>query len=99
MTTLSAAAVHPLLLEPAGPLDDLAWLDRTIGDARVVAIGESSHYNHEFLALRHRLVRHLVQRHGFTTYAMESGFPEGRRVDSWVRDGDPDELAAVLAAA
>lgn len=97
MTKLSPGVVRPLPLEPAGPLDDLAWLDDAIGDARVVAIGESSHYNHEFLVLRHRLLRYLVERHGFTAYAMESGFPEGWRADSWVRDGDPAELGAVLA--
>ncbi|HEX4220879.1 MAG TPA: erythromycin esterase family protein [Pseudonocardiaceae bacterium] len=98
MTTLSSAAIHPLLLEPNGPLDDLAWLDHAIGDARVVAIGESSHYNHEFLALRHRLLRYLVERHGFSGYAMESGFPEGRQADGWVRDGRPDQLGSVLAS-
>ncbi|MBP2356411.1 erythromycin esterase [Kribbella aluminosa] len=89
MTGLSEAAVHAL--------DDLTWLDDVIGDARVVAIGESSHYSHEFLALRHRLLRYLVERHGFTAYAMESGFPEGRRTDAWVRNGAPDELGSVLA--
>ena len=97
MTRLSADAVHPLLLEPDGPLDDLTWLDDVIGDARVVAIGESAHYSHEFLALRHRLLRYLVERHGFSTYAMESGFPEGWRADAWVRGGSPDELGRVLA--
>ncbi|HEY3607468.1 MAG TPA: erythromycin esterase family protein [Pseudonocardiaceae bacterium] len=97
MTKLSSDVVHPLVLEPDGPLDDLAWLDEAIGDARVVAIGESAHYNHEFLVLRHRLLRYLVERHGFGAYAMESGFPEGWRADAWVRDGGPDELGFVLA--
>jgi erythromycin esterase len=31
-------------VDPAGPLDDLHWLDQAIGDSRVVAIGESAHY-------------------------------------------------------
>jgi len=93
---LSAAAVIPLrTLDPAAPLDDLEWLDRAIGDARVVAIGESSHYHHEFFQLRHRLLRYLVERHGFSAYAMESGFVEGSLVDGWVRGGD--ELGAVMA--
>ncbi|WP_028921806.1 erythromycin esterase family protein [Pseudonocardia acaciae] len=77
-------------------LDDLGWLDEAIGDARVVAIGESAHYNDEFLRLRHRLVRHLVERHGFGAYAMETGFTEGWLVDSWVRGGRED-LDHVLA--
>ncbi|MEU4303468.1 erythromycin esterase family protein [Kitasatospora aureofaciens] len=86
---LSGEAVMPLrTLDPTGPLDDLEWLDEAIGQARVVAIGESAHYNREFFQLRHRLLRYLVERHGFNAYAMETGFVEGRLVDNWVRGGE-----------
>ena len=59
-----------------------------IDGARVVAVGESAHFNAESYRLRHLVLRHLVERHGFTAYAMESGFVEGRRVDAWL-DGRP----------
>ncbi|MEV0649619.1 erythromycin esterase family protein [Phytomonospora sp. NPDC050363] len=95
---LSGAAVRPLTtLDPSAPLDDLAWLDDLIGDARVVAVGESSHYNREQYLLRHRLLRYLVTRHGFSAYATESGFTEGRLVDRWVRGDGPDGPARVQA--
>ena len=100
---LSDEAVIPLTtLDPDRPPDDLAWLDKAIGDARVVAIGESAHYNRESYQLRHRLLRYLVERHGFSAYAMESGFVEGWLTDSWVRDGeestgDPEQLSHVMA--
>ncbi|ADD41584.1 erythromycin esterase family protein [Stackebrandtia nassauensis] len=85
-------------LDPAAPLDDLDWLDGVVGDARVVAIGESSHYNREFFQLRTRLLRHLVERHGFTALAIESGFTEGWRTDAWVRGaGEDAEIGEVLA--
>jgi erythromycin esterase len=75
-------------LDPDDPDDsDLEPLLEIIGDARVVAIGESMHRVHEFLALRHRLFRFLVRRAGFTALVMESGQPEGLRVDRWLRDG------------
>jgi erythromycin esterase len=94
---LSDEAVIPLsTLDPAAPLDDLGWLDRVVGDARVVAIGESSHYNHEFLRLRHRLIRHLVEREGFGAVAMETGFVEGWLIDGWIGGGTGD-LAHVMA--
>ncbi|TVT61842.1 erythromycin esterase family protein [Amycolatopsis rhizosphaerae] len=94
---LSSAVVRPLhTLDPGGPLDDLGWLDEVIGDARVVAIGESAHYNHESYQLRHRLMRYLVERHGFGAYAMETGFTEGHRTDRWVRGGE-DRIGEVLA--
>lgn len=94
---LSGGAIRPLTtLDPAGPPDDLEWLDQAVGDARVVAIGESAHFNHEFHRLRHRLLRHLVERHGFSAFAMESGFTEGRLTDGWVRGGE-DRLGRVMA--
>lgn len=62
------------------PLDDLSRLDEAIGDARVVALGESSHYNRETYLLRRKVLQHLVERHGFTAYAMETGFTEARTV-------------------
>jgi erythromycin esterase len=63
----------------------------------VVAIGESAHGTKEFYQLRHRLLRYLVERHGFDAYAMESGFVEGWGANDWVHNGDDDELSQVLA--
>ncbi|RBQ16215.1 erythromycin esterase family protein [Spongiactinospora rosea] len=94
---LSDRAVIPLrTLDPAAAPDDLEWLDDAIGDARIVAIGESAHYNREFFLLRHRVLRHLTERHGFGAYAMETGFTEGWRADAWVRGGE-DRLDEVMA--
>jgi erythromycin esterase len=94
---LTDAAVMALrTLDPAAPLDDLEWLDEAIGDARVVAIGESAHGIREFYQLRHRFMRYLVERHGFDAYAMESGFVEGWGVNDWVHGGD-DDLSRLLA--
>lgn len=96
-----AAVIRVLTLDPTGPLDDLEWLDQAIGDSRVVAIGESAHYNREFYQLRHRLLRYLVERHGFGAYALESGFVEGWAIDGWVRGGEDaggaEEIGSVLA--
>ncbi|AQZ60502.1 Erythromycin esterase type I [[Actinomadura] parvosata subsp. kistnae] len=106
---LSEAAVIPLrTLDPAAPLDDLTWLDDAIGDARVVALGESAHYNREFYDLRHRLLRYLAERHGFSAYAMETGFTEAWRANTWVTTdasatgalgvGGGDRLGEVMAS-
>ncbi|GAB7029701.1 erythromycin esterase family protein [Streptomyces sp. NPDC021749] len=85
---LSTEAIRPLrTLDPEGPQEDLGWLDEAIGDARVVAIGENAHYNRESYQLRHRLMRYLVERHGFGAYAMETGFVEGELTDEWIRGG------------
>lgn len=77
--------------DPAAALDDLEPLARLIrDDVRVVAVGESAHGAHEFYALRHRLVRFLVERMHFTALAWESGFPEGFLVNDWIHGGQQD---------
>jgi erythromycin esterase len=58
----------------------------------VVAIGESAHHVRKLYLWRHRLLRLLAERCGFTVFAMESGFSEGLAVDDWVRGG-PGDLA------
>ncbi|MDQ0709789.1 erythromycin esterase [Arthrobacter woluwensis] len=66
---------------------DLEPLLEIIGDARVVALGESTHRIHEFYLIRHRIFRFLARHAGFTALVMESGFPEGLRVDRWIQHG------------
>ena len=83
-------------LDPADDdFDDLEPLRDIVGDARVVAIGESTHRLHECYQVRHRLTRFLATRLGFTAFVMESGFPEGLAVNDWIHGGpgDLDTLA------
>ncbi|HJP79812.1 MAG TPA: erythromycin esterase family protein [Pseudonocardiaceae bacterium] len=81
-------------LDPNADLADLEGLAEIVGDARVVAIGENNHLIREFSLLRHRMLRFLVQRCGFTVYCLESGFAEGWTVRRWL-DGGPGEVADI----
>ncbi|MDJ1135908.1 erythromycin esterase family protein [Streptomyces iconiensis] len=81
-------------INPEAPLDDLEPLRALIGGARVVAIGESAHHVREFYLLRHRLLRFLVERCGFSVYAFESPYVESESLDGWVCGG-PGDLAAL----
>ncbi len=45
--------------------DDLAGLDRLIGNARIVALGEASQGTAEFFQMKHRLLEYLVEKKGF----------------------------------
>ncbi|MET0419895.1 MAG: erythromycin esterase family protein [Actinoplanes sp.] len=74
-------------LDPTAPLDDLEPLRDRLAGARVVGIGESAHHVREYQLLRHRITRFLVERMGFTVFALESGFSEGLGVDRWVQGG------------
>ncbi|MGW2177770.1 erythromycin esterase family protein [Streptomyces sp. NPDC001732] len=87
-------------LDPAAPLDDLEPLRDVIGGARVVAIGEHSHFISEFDLARRRILRFLVERCGFTVLAFEYGFSEGFPLDAWARgEGADQDLSAHLATA
>ncbi|MFF2555162.1 erythromycin esterase family protein [Nocardia sp. NPDC058058] len=85
-------------LDPDAPLDDLEPLREIIGAARVIAIGENSHFITEFAQMRERVLRFLVERCGFTVLAFEYGFSEGFPLDAWVQGAGGDaELATHLA--
>ena len=90
MTALSDSFMNLASLHPAQDTADLEPLADIVGDARVVAVGESTHYSREFYLLRHRLARFLIERLGFDAIAWESGFPEAWQVDAWVGGGDGD---------
>src|SRR3981081_2527880 len=89
--------IYPLrTVDPAGDdFRDLEPLRDIVGDARVVSVGESMHRVHEFYQVRHRVARFLIAELGFTSFVMESGFPEGQAVNDWVLGG-PGDLTELL---
>ncbi|MFB4280736.1 hypothetical protein ACBJ59_35985 [Nonomuraea sp. MTCD27] len=71
---LRGHAVPLTHLDPEAPLDDLKPLREFVGDARVVPVGENSHFITEFSHLRRRILRFLAEHCGFTVLAFEFGF-------------------------
>jgi erythromycin esterase len=78
-------------------VSDLAGLDRIVGDARVVALGESSHGTAEQFRMKHRILRYLVERKSFTVFAIEGGWPEAQAADRFIKSGEGDASAALAA--
>lgn len=66
-----------------------------VGGARVVGLGEAVHGGREILEFRNGLFRSLVESHGFTAIAIESGIVEARAVYEYVRFGKPNLTAAL----
>jgi erythromycin esterase-like protein len=65
----------------------------TIGDARVVLIGEASHGTHEFYRIRADLAEALIEQKGFNLVAVEADWPDAYRVNRWVRGASADSDA------
>jgi erythromycin esterase-like protein len=82
-------------VDPAAGLDDLAPLRESIGGAAIVGLGESVHGASEELALKHRLLRFLVEDQGFRSVAWEEDWTTGVEIDTYIRTGVGDLDAIV----
>ncbi|MFH9736761.1 erythromycin esterase family protein [Streptomyces roseolus] len=84
-------AAHPLrTTDPRGGLADLRPFGRMVGDARVVGLGEATHSSHEFLTVKHRILRYLVEEKGFRAFALEAPWSTGLRLDAYLLRGEGD---------
>jgi erythromycin esterase len=70
--------------------DDMAPLQKIVGDARIVALGEASHGTREFFQLKHRMLEFLVTEMGFSIFSIEANMPEAYRLNDFVLNGEGD---------
>lgn len=88
-----AAHVTPLrdVRVPSTGIADDADLDLfadIVGDARIVALGESTHGTREFFLVKHRLLEFLVRKLGFTVFAIEANQLAVEKINRYVQGGD-----------
>jgi erythromycin esterase-like protein len=81
-------------VEAGNGFADMEPLDKIVGDARVVALGEATHGTREFFQLKHRMIEYLATRKGFTIFSIEASMPEAYRLNKYVLagEGDPKQL-------
>lgn len=72
---------------------DLQPLDKVVGDARIVELGEATHGTREFFQLKHRLIEYLATQKGFTIFSIEANMPEAYRLNDFVLRGEGDPKA------
>lgn len=84
----TAAAALPDGVYPLRGLDDLAAFDRVLGDAKVVALGETRHTSEGFYAAKARLIRHLVEERGFRVLAIENPWIWTEKTAAYVKGED-----------
>jgi erythromycin esterase len=88
----------PTLALTADP-NQLAGIGAAIGDARIVGMGEGSHGTSEFFAFKNRLFKYLVEKKGFTIFAMEAYWGAGLYVDRFIKTGQGTAAQAVASLA
>ena len=82
-------------LDPWAP--NYGGLLESIGDARLVLLGEASHGTHEFYDHRARITERLIVEKGFSAVAVEADWPDAYRVNRYVRgEGDDQDAAEAL---
>jgi erythromycin esterase-like protein len=74
----------------SGDAGDYDRLLATIGEARIVLLGEASHGTHEFYEERARITRRLIEEKGFGAVAVEADWPDAYRVNRYVHDASED---------
>lgn len=84
---IAANAVGLKTVNPADPLDDLRILQRSLAGTSLVGLGEPGHNIAEVSALKHRVLRLLVERLGFRSLIWEEDWSLGLLVDQYVRTG------------
>lgn len=73
---------------------NLSVLKVTIGDARIVGMGEATHGTSEFWTIRQKLSRYLVEEMGFTAILHEAPLPNSLYIDDYVTKGEGTALEA-----
>lgn len=88
-----SAAVRLQTVEAGHGFADLQPLKKTIGNARIVALGEATHGTREFFQLKHRMLEFLATEMGFRVFSIEANMPEAYRLNDFVLTGKGDPAA------
>ncbi|MCB0547056.1 MAG: erythromycin esterase family protein [Phaeodactylibacter sp.] len=87
------APLEAIALPPPGELPDfpgLAAFQRIAGDARLIALGESTHGTSEFFRIKHQLLEYAIRKMGVTVFAIEANQLDVEQVNRYVLHGEGD---------
>ena len=74
---------------------DLKWLD-PLADKSVLGLGEATHGTAEFFEAKHRILKYMVETHGYRVFAIEADFGESLFIDDVIQQGNASEIEAVM---
>jgi erythromycin esterase len=95
LTWLKDNCIKIKTIQAGSGFDDLQPIQKFIGKARIVGLGENTHGTSEVFRIKHRLVEFLASEMGFKMLSVESlGMPEARKMNDYVLNGigNPKDL-------
>jgi erythromycin esterase-like protein len=95
VTTLPAGVFALDGIAPGMPHTDLEPLRAIVGNAEVVALGESTHTSGDYYRAKARLIRFLVEQMGYRVIGFESNWLEGQAATKYVASCAGSAQAAV----
>lgn len=106
LASLSARSSPLRVVDASGDLGvpgrfaDLEALGRIVGNARIVALGESTHGTSEFFRLKRRVTEYLVRERGFRVFAIEANQLAVEYINAYVHgaDDDPRRVISLMFA-
>ncbi|HYI78047.1 MAG TPA: erythromycin esterase family protein [Chryseolinea sp.] len=86
----------PLSTEPTlWTNEELRFLD-AVSDHSIVGLGEATHGSAEFFKAKHRILKYLVENHGFKIFAIEADFGESILINEAVLNGDKNRIESLM---
>lgn len=79
---------EPVLAGQAADYADLAAFKKSVGSARVIALGEATHGTREFFLIKHRLLQYAVEHLQVRVFAIEANQLEVEKINRYVCRGE-----------
>jgi erythromycin esterase len=70
--------------------DDLMPLKQSFMDAKITALGEVTHGSSDIFKMKHRLIKFMREKCGYSIFSIESSMPESFLLDNYVLNGEGD---------
>ena len=75
--------------------DELQFLD-AVSDHTIVGLGEATHGSAEFFKAKHRILKYLVENHGFKIFAIEADFGESILINQAILNSDKSQIESLM---
>ncbi len=93
--TSSVKTVDAALFGTTPYEEDLSFFKSIVGDARIIALGESTHGTSEFFRLKHRVLEYAINKMGVRVFAIEDHPLVVARANQYVMGGPGTARAAM----